>query len=97
MKRRNTKKDVKKRFRGLPSFGLCLLLVIVLVIGELFGAASLRVLATDEEVEEAKERVAEAEEKAQDLEEAKARFAGYLEELNGQLDGLTTEDRKSVV
>ncbi len=91
MKRRNTKKDVKKRFRGLPSFGLCLLLVIVLVIGELFGAASLRVLATDEEVEEAKERVAEAEEKAQDLEEAKARFAGYLEELNGQLDGLTTE------
>ncbi len=62
-----------------------------MALGELFGAGTLPVLATDEEVEEARERVAEAEEKAKDLEEAKERFAGYLDELNGQLDGLTTE------
>lgn len=91
MKRQNAKKDPKKRYRRLPAFGLCLLLAAAAAMREGLGAGPVPALATDEEVEEAKERVAEAEERAKDLEEAKERFAGYLDELNVQLDGLAAE------
>lgn len=92
MKRQNAKKNFVKIYRKVRRQGKALFLAAVLTAaGGVTGVWSLPVLASDEEVEEAKERVAQAEEKAKDLQDAKTRFAGYLDELNGQLDVLTTE------
>ncbi|MCI8549096.1 MAG: hypothetical protein HFI68_00630 [Lachnospiraceae bacterium] len=65
---------------------LCFILAGVMIVLWI-----LPVSASDEEVEEAKERVAAAEARAEDLQEAKERFSVYLEELNSQLESLETE------
>ncbi len=65
---------------------LCLILSGVMIASWILPAS-----ASDEEVEDARERVEAAEARAEDLQEAKERFSVYLEELNSQLERLETE------